>query len=145
MSKTLKLLAATAVAALAFPAAAGSWPNLTRTPAAQPAQASPDGFVTLEGEAMSTLEQYRYFRNEENEKLFTARSIPLVEAPGAATRAVNGFEYVGGEAGWQVAQHKYVWSGGRFAHSDECDHVIRVVSGPTAQDREEAARLYSGG
>lgn len=55
-------------------------------------------------------------------------------APDAA-RATNGFEYVGGESGFQLAQHKYILVGGTFVHSDECDHAIRAKPATTASTR----------
>ena len=56
----------------------------------------------------------------------------------------NDFEYVGGDTGWQPAGHKFVWSAGRFAHSEQCDHVIRVVSGPTPAEVESAKAISPG-
>ena len=53
-------------------------------------------------------------------------------------RSVNGFEYVGGEAGWQLAQHKYEFVNGRLAMSDECDHAIRKAEAATPADLERA-------
>ena len=72
--RTGRFMLAAAIAALALPAAAGSWPNL---PASKPAVAKPrlsltavppqsrDGFVDEAGDAVSSLEQYRYFPTEE--------------------------------------------------------------------------------
>ena len=38
-----------------------------------------------------------------------------------------GFEPTGGDAGWALSQHKYVFAGGRLAMSDDCDHAIRTA------------------
>lgn len=98
------------------------------------------------------LEEYRYFPNEDRprgRKSFTyddkASSQRAEQAPAAApTRAVDGFEYIGGDGGWQPAQHKYEWVGGRFAHSDECDHAIRTVKAPTPAEIEATRARYPG-
>lgn len=58
--------------------------------------------------------------------------------------ATDGFEFIGGDTGWQLAQHKYLLVGGRFAHSDECDHAIRTAQAPTPREIE-SARLASPG
>lgn len=50
----------------------------------------------------------------------------------AAPAPQGGFEYVGGDVGWEPAQHKYVWTNGRFEHSDECDHAIRATTSPAS-------------
>lgn len=163
MLKTGKLIAAMAIATLALPAMAGSWPNLparkapvnaaqpapTKSPAASLPQ-SADGYVAEGGAGGWPLEQYRYFRPEEGrgELVYAPRKLAASQpAKNVATAkgSVNGFEYVGGEAGWQLAQHKFVWSAGRFAHSDECDHVIRVAKAPTPAELESVRKLYPGG
>jgi len=71
----------------------------------------------------------------------TARSAPVVDV---ATGKVNGFEYLGGEAGWQPISHTLVLKAGRLAHSDECDHMIRVVKAPTPEELD-AVRYSSPG
>lgn len=143
---------AAAIAALALPAAAGSWPNL---PARKPAAATPstsivavppqsrDGFVMGAGDEISSLEQYRYFPSEEYRG--KAKFAFGAAAPSAAdTLSKGGFEFVGGDTGWQLSQHKYVLAGGKFAHSEECDHVIRVVKAPTREEIETAKGLSPG-
>lgn len=163
MFKTGKLVAAMAIATLAMPAMAGSWPNVParKAPAnaAQPAPAksliasppqSADGFVTEAGEGSWSLEQYRYFQTEEGrgESVYAPRKFAASKpAKNVATTkgSVNGYEYVGGEAGWQLAPHKFVWSAGRFAHSDECDHVIRTAMAPTPAELDSVRKLYPGG
>jgi hypothetical protein len=149
-NRTTQLVAAVAIALLALPAAAGSWPNIAprkvQTKVAQvPAPAkSLGGFVALEGENLSTLEPVRYFTNEEKESVYMPRVASNLRAQGVAPSSVNGFEYVGGEPGWQPVGHKFLWSAGSFAHSEECDHAIRVVRGPTAAEMEATNALSPG-
>ena len=81
-------------------------------------------------------------RKAANTAATTTRVAPA-KAPDAA-RSVNGFEPVAGEAGWQLSQHKYVYAGGKWRHSDECDHVIRSASVPTPADIERN-RTFSPG
>ena len=69
-------------------------------------------------------------------------AVKVVKAP--ETRSVNGFEYVGGDAGWQLSQHKYEFVNGRFAMSDECDHAIRTAIAPTPTEVEKARQLSPG-
>lgn len=128
-----KLAVAIAIAMLALPAAAGSRPN-----------------IEAEGDAVASLAQYRYFYNEEKtqgDKSFAWGSAvqQRVDTAAVGTRTVNGFEYIGGEGGWQPSQHKYVRVAGRFAHSDECDHVIRTAKAPTPAELESARKFYGGG
>ena len=111
MSHIGRIAIAIAVATLALPAAAGSWPNL-------PVRKTPQNVAP------------------------TAREMTLA-AP-AERWIVNGFEYVGGEAGWQLSPHKLLWVKGQIAHSDECDHVIRSVKAPTPGDLESSRKLYPG-
>lgn len=58
---------------------------------------------------------------------------------------IDRFEFVGGETGWQLAQHKYEVRGGTFQHSAQCDHAIRTAAAPTQKELEAAKRLYPGG
>jgi hypothetical protein len=136
MLKTGKLILATLVAALALPAAAGSWPNVPGSKGRpwKPSIAAAD--------APTSLEQYRAFPSEEyrGKKAFARDSAPVREA--AATK--DGFEFVGGDTGWQLSQHKYVRSGGRFVHSDECDHVVRTARAPSAEEVEAGRTLSPG-
>lgn len=79
---------------------------------------------------------------------FTTLSVPAVAAadlssPSAAP-AREAFTYLGGEAGWEPAQHKYVLVNGRLAHSEECDHAIREVRAPTRAEIERTNALYPG-
>lgn len=53
----------------------------------------------------------------------TAAKTPADKSPTIGTRlaaAGGDFEFVGGEAGWQLRQHQYVLSGGGFTHSPQC-------------------------
>ena len=145
MLKIGKLIAAMAIAALVLPAAAGSAKSLVAIP-----PQSADGFVSGPGEAGWSLEQYSYFRTEEGPgetvyapRKFTARE-PAKDV-GAAKGSVDGFNFVGGESGWQLAPHKFLWSAGHFVHSDECDHVIRTAKGPTLEELESARNISPGG
>lgn len=110
MNRTAKLVAAVAVAMLALPAAAGSWPPTP--PRKAPAKAAQQ------------------------------KVTPPLSADTADSRA--GFEFVGGETGWQPAGHKFVWVQGSFAHSEECDHAIRVVKAPTPAEVDSTRRLSPG-
>lgn len=153
MLKARNVVLATAIAMLALPAAAGSWPNIpARKPAVVAAAAplvaaapqSADGFVPEAGDAGTSLEQYRYFRAEEtpNERRPAPVFARAAAAPvDVATGKVNGFEYIGGEAGWQPISHTLVWTAKGFAHSEVCDHAIRMVKGPTPAERDEARKL----
>ena len=127
MLKTGKLIAAMAIATLALPALAGSTqPAPTKSAAASFTQ-SEDGYAR-EGEAGTW-----------RPKLTATQ--PTVDV---ATAKANGFEYIGGEPGWQVAQHRFVWTAGRFAHSNECDHAIRTAKAATPFDLDSARLLYPG-
>lgn len=147
MSKTLRMLTALALATMTLPAAAGGWPNTPALskgkPWTSPAPAATDsGDAFAQGEATSTLGEYRYFASEEYRgKRDFAFATP---AQSSASAPRDGFEYIGGESGWQLSQHKYVLSGGRFVHSDECDHAIRVVKAPTAQEIEAVRSAAPG-
>ena len=57
---------------------------------------------------------------------------------------INGFEYVGGDAAWQLAQHKYDFVNGRLAMSNECDHAIRMAAVATPSEIEATRRLSPG-
>lgn len=151
---TIGLTLATAL--IAIPAAAGSWPDLPARKALAPsaqvkgaAQRAPakslDGFVVQDGESISTLEPVRYFTNEEKETIYVAR-VKAGTAPvrDVVTTSANGFEYIGGEIGWQPSNHKLVWSAGRFVHSDQCDHVIRSAKAATPTEMESTNAMSPG-
>ena len=117
MSRTLKVAALAAAAALALPAVAGpSWPPTP--PRKQPSRAT----------------------GEEQPAPRVAVPPPLSKA----TPSKAGFEYVGGDAGWQLAQHRYDFVGGRFTMSDECDHAIRSAQAATPAELEAARRESPG-
>lgn len=122
LNRTAKLTAAVAIALLALPAAAGSWPNIA--PRKAPAKAQQVKVSPVRAPAG-----------------VAASTAPASEVTPSYT---NDFEYVGGDTGWQPAGHKFVWSAGRFAHSEQCDHVIRVVSGPTPAEVESAKAISPG-
>ena len=97
------------------------------------------------GQTPFSLGQLRVFKNEEKERVPVGTAVAPATKAQTTGRSVNGWTYVGGEVGWQLTPHSLVWSGNRFVHSDECDHAIRVVQGPTASEIEEVRRLYPGG
>ena len=109
MLRIARLIAAIAVAALALPALAGSWPPIL------PRSAAPKALQAASG----TLAQ--------------------------KNASLDGFEFIGGEAGWQPAQHKMERRSGRWVHSDECDHAIRPAQAAAPQAVEAAQKLYGGG
>jgi hypothetical protein len=49
----------------------------------------------------------------------------------ATTRLVSadGFEYVGGDTGWQLAQHKFELRSGEFKHASDCPVSIAKAGG----------------
>ena len=157
MLKIAKLTVALAIAGLAIPAFA-QWPKgpsqrvntpTATAPAVRAAQPqSVDGFVYAGAEESGyQVEQYRYFRNEENERLATWRqpaSTVKGNAPALATGAVSGFTYRGDGIGWEVAPHKYVFSAGGLAMSNECDHAVRIVKGPTPAEIDSGRVLSPG-
>lgn len=146
MLQTGKLIAAIALATLAVPAMAnlpasgraadGNW--LVTAPA------SVDGFVETAGDAMASLEQYSYFFERGAMRSVAPRSTGLLPAKRVAAASPGGFEYVGGDSGWQPAPHRLVWVSGRFVHSDECDHAIRTAEAATSRDIEQM-RAFSPG
>ncbi len=162
MLKTLRFVTIAVAAALALPVVAGpSWPPTpprkdAGTPPAivkivkAPEIRSVNGFEYVGGEAGWQLAQHKY--GLVNGKLVMSdecdHTIRLATPPAAVemaktseTRSVNGFEYVGGEAGWQLAQHKYELMNGKLAMSDECDHAIRKAEAATPSDLERAKQL----
>jgi hypothetical protein len=152
MNRTAKLVAAVAVAMLALPAAAGSWPptparkapaNMAQVRMAQ-ADASEqaiNGFIAEPGENVASPAPVRYFARQGKQSGY----MPSVAQGRSDSRAARaGFEFVGGETGWQPTGHKFVWAGGRFAHSEECDHAIRVVKAPTPAEVDSSKRLSPG-
>jgi len=46
--------------------------------------------------------------------------------------------------GRQPTGHKFIRVGGTFAHSQECDHAIRIVAAPTPDEIERAKRHSPG-
>lgn len=118
LKMTSRLVVAAAVALLALPAAAGSWPNYRVKPSGK-------SFTTEEKEKFS---------------LFSRAT----EAARSTLPSIDGFEYVGGDTGWQLSQHKYVLAGGRFAHSEDCDHAIRTAKAPTLEEVDRARRSSPG-
>ena len=106
---------------------------------------SKDGFVYAGAEESGAqLQQYRYFKNEEKES-HPAWLAPTASAKAPASLAANGgFTYRGDGTGWEVSPHKYVFSAGRLVMSDECDHAVRLVQGPTREEID-SARIQSPG
>lgn len=67
--------------------------------------------------------------------------ISAAERSQPATKPVvqGGFEEIGGEAGWQLAQHRYVLKDGKFVHGNECDLVIRSARATTSTHIESGS------
>jgi hypothetical protein len=126
-----KLIIAAAVAAVALPAAAGnSWPQV---PSVKPPPKSAR-LVVANNTAKNT---------QSTDGLARAGASPAKDTY-AKPGTVDGFEYIGGDGGWQLAGHKYVLSNGRFVHSEECDHTIRAAQAVTPADIEKSQRLSPG-
>lgn len=102
MSKVQSLLAAVAASALALPVLAGGPP-------------------------------FPYPAWKGVEQAPKAAAAATATAPqDAASRQVRDFEYVGGDAGWQLVQHHYIVVNGRFEHASDCDHEMRMAERPGA-------------
>jgi len=150
MLKTMRLISVAAAAALALPALAGSWPPIAPRKAPKAAAVfvtaqaprSIDGFEATPGEAGSQLVQPAY--NFVSGKLVRANTTPRSAVATTRTAPPVGFDYVGGDSGWALSQHKYVFAGGRLAMSDECDHAIRIVKAATPAEIETARMLSPG-
>ncbi len=147
LNRSARLVAAAVITLLSLPAAAGSWPNIaprkaTKAAPVATAPQSRDGFVSQPGENMSALEEVRYFTTEEKDKVYMPRI--AAPTPNVVAAGPKDFEYIGGEAGWKPTGHKFVWSAGRFAHSEDCDHAIRTVKAPTPAEMEATNRLSPG-
>ncbi len=102
-------LLTSALAALALSATgamAGSWPNIPSKKASP--RAADCCSVTAAKKAQATDAKAPKF------------------AP--ALVSADGFEYIGGEAGWQLAQHKLQLRSGRLAHAADCPVSLAAVS-----------------
>jgi hypothetical protein len=154
MLKTMRLISAAAVAALALPALAGSWPptpprKTTHKPAvaAAPAKASaasfPAGSFAPAPIEVWQLVQPAYAYENGRFVLLNAPAASAATAR-AQTAVFAGFEPAGGDAGWQLAQHKYDFVNGKLTMSDECDHAIRTAQAPTPTEVDSARRLSPG-
>ena len=146
MFKIRILIAAIAVATAALPAAAD--PSDATSPGAV-SSGDPDA-NSIQYRNAGYTSGYARFKNEEKELWTAPRQQPIADGSSAkgvpaGSRVENGFEYVGGESGWQLAPHKLAWRAGRFVHSDDCDHVIRTVKGPTPAELEAVKSRSSGG
>ena len=76
-----------------------------------------------------------------------AKSASVAKAPvksSASGLANGGFTYRGDGTGWEITPHKYVFSNGSLVMSDECDHVTRIVKGPTVQEVDSTRNLSPG-
>lgn len=123
MSKTgtpTLALAAIVLAATSMAATAGSWPNL---PAKKLSQAS----------------------------AFTASSAVTAERRPAAVRDVpsNGaFEFVGGDSGWQLRQHRYAFRASTLVHAADCPLIASAASaastGPARKSSDPALYALPG-
>ena len=52
----------------------------------------------------------------------------------------DGWRYVGGDTGWELVQHEYVFRNGTLAHTDKCDH--RITPKPSLASIEQGRKLY---
>jgi hypothetical protein len=126
MLKPISVAIALALAAFTAPAFAGSWPNV------------PTSRGTL-------LQSVPHPAQEATSGTFETRQAkPFAPAPRTAARAPDGFTFVGGDTGWEPANHKYVVTAQGLAHSNECDHMIRIVQGPTPAEVEATRSLSPG-
>ena len=99
--RTLTLaLGAIALVTTAMTATAGSWPNI---PARKTVQATGDMPMTL-------------------------RTAKQDAAIGRDALAAGNFEYVGGDADWQLRQHHYTWSASGLAHASDCTLVASTTT-----------------
>ena len=105
---------------------------------ALPAMAGPFGPF---GTSNASAGRDRNFKNEEKEY---AQVVKRAAPAATQTTVRDGFTYVGGEAGWQLTPHTLVWAGGRFAHSDKCDHVIRSAKAATPGEIDSSRRSSPG-
>lgn len=56
------------------------------------------------------------------------------------------YRYVGGEVGWVLAPHKYVYSDGRWQHADTLKHNTPAPSlEMTPEEKRQRDALYQGG
>ena len=93
------VLAAFAVSATS--ALAGSWPEI---PKRKMASAPAECCAMKEAKAANT-----------------ATAAPAIVA-------ADGFEFIGGEAGWQPAVHKFVLTDGHVAHAADCPIALAAVT-----------------
>lgn len=99
--KSLTLaLGAIALVTTGMTATAGSWPNL---PSRKTAQAAADAPAPMQ-------------------------AAKQVTATGRDTLATGDFEYVGGDADWQLRQHRFTLRGGNFAHASDCTLMATASS-----------------
>lgn len=75
----------------------------------------------------------------------TAQAAVAATSKSKDAPTLGAFAYSGEGVGWEVTQHKYVWTGSGLAHSQECDHTIREAPAITPADIENARRQYRGG
>ena len=114
LNRTATLVAAVAIAMLALPAAAGSWPTTPRKAPANVAQVrvaqidasgqAINGFIAEPGENVASLAPVRYFANERQ----TGYTPSMAQGTADPRAARSGFEFVGGETGWQPTGHKFI-------------------------------------
>lgn len=152
MRNLTHITVALALVGFTVPALAGSWPNLASSrgkllaaPKVTIEKAADGAVYSGSEEGGSSLGAA--FRNEEKEIPAFKRRVTVAgttTAPAAAKGAVGNFVYRGEATGWEMTQHAYTWKGGRFAMSDDCDHAVRLVQGPT-RDEVDATKKASPG
>ncbi len=64
----------------------------------------------------------------------------------AAATAVGNWRYVGGDIGWELVQHAYVFRNGKLVHVDQLEHNTPKPSlASIVEGRKQYAEQYSGG
>lgn len=152
MRKLTHITIALTLAGFALPALAGPWPNvqtsrgkLFSAPAATVQKAADGAVYSGSEEGGYTLGLT--FKNEEKEAPEFVRRIQVTDtslAPAAAGGADRSFVYRNQATGWEMSQHAYTWKAGRFVMSDECDHAVRLVQGPTRDELDAAKKVSPG-
>lgn len=63
----------------------------------------------------------------------------------AAATAVGNWRHVGGDIGWELVQHAYVFRNGKLVHADQLEHNAPKPSlASIAEGRKQYAEQYSG-
>lgn len=128
MFKPLHFAIALAVAGFTVPAFAGPWQSV----------------ATYHGSLFRTTAEAPHPATEATSGTFATEKPAAPRVASKADRAFDGFTYAGEGTGWEPAQHKYVFTANGLAHSNDCDHRIRVVQGPTPSEVESTRTMSPG-